>query len=109
MTRSTHYPHYLAFLELLRESRKATGVTQVELAERLGNRQVFVSKIERGDRRLDVVDLIEYCNASGIDVVKFIKQLVPVLAEIPTPKLGKLAVHKPKKKKPAKKPIVPRR
>jgi transcriptional regulator with XRE-family HTH domain len=96
MTRSVHHPHYQEFLTLLRATRKATGITQTEVAERLHNRQVFVSKIERGDRRLDVIDLFEYCEAAGIDVVAFIQRLKRRLARTPKPRLGKLAVHAPR-------------
>lgn len=94
MTRSTHYPRYKRFLDALREARQAAGVTQTELADRIGNRQVFVSKLERGDRRLDVVDLIEYCEAAGIDAVAFFIRLKGDLDQAPRPRLGKLAIHK---------------
>jgi len=94
MTRSTHYPSYQRFLDALREARRATGVTQTELADRIGNRQVFVSKLERGDRRMDVVDLMEYCEAAGIDAVAFFGELKGILDASPKPRLGKLAIHK---------------
>lgn len=94
MTRSTHYPRYQRFLDALREARRAAGVTQTELADRIGNRQVFVSKLERGDRRMDVVDLIEYCDAAGIDAVAFFDELKSALDALPKPRLGKLAIHK---------------
>lgn len=76
MTRSTHHPNYRIFLDALREERKAKHVTQVQLADLLGNRQTFVSKLESGERRLDVVELIEYLNAIGSDPVAFIARLV---------------------------------
>jgi len=94
MTRSTHYPRYQRFLDALRAARQAAGVTQTELAGRIGNRQVFVSKLERGDRRMDVVDLFEYCEAAGIDVLGFLGELKDVLDASPRPRLGKLAIHK---------------
>ncbi|MBS0556763.1 MAG: helix-turn-helix transcriptional regulator [Acidobacteria bacterium] len=75
MTRSTNHPSYQAFLTLLRAERRKRHVTQVELAERLGNRQTFVSKLENGDRRLDVVELLEYLDAVGADTAEFIATL----------------------------------
>jgi transcriptional regulator with XRE-family HTH domain len=93
MTRSTQYPRYQCFLELLREARQAAGVTQSQLAERIGNRQVFVSKLERGERRMDVVDLVEYCEAAGIDVVRFFERLKQILDASPRPRAGKLAIR----------------
>lgn len=44
-------------------------MTQVGLGERLGNTQTFVSKLERGERRVDVVEFVEICDALGADPV----------------------------------------
>ncbi len=41
-------------------------MTQIELAERLGNTQTFVSKCERGERRIDAVELVEFAQAMGV-------------------------------------------
>lgn len=67
MPRSTHHRHYRAFLELLVQLRDEAGLTQILLAERIGNTQTFVSKVERGERRLDVVEFAEWCEALGFD------------------------------------------
>ena len=45
--------------------RKAAGITQVELAARLGRPQSFVSKVERGERRLDVIEFCQVAEALG--------------------------------------------
>ncbi len=45
------------FLRRLRQARKEAGLTQVQVAERIGRTQSFVTKAERGERRLDVVEL----------------------------------------------------
>lgn len=102
MTRSTHYPRYQLFLDALRKARHAVGVTQTQLAERVGNRQVFISKLERGDRRMDVIDLFEYCEAAGIEPVAFVKALKTALEGAAKPRLGKLAIHKSQKTRPKK-------
>ncbi len=47
--------------------RKAAEITQVELAERLGKPQSFVSKVERGERRLDVIEFCQVAEALGQD------------------------------------------
>ena len=65
MTSSTHNPDYRLLLEVLREARKRLGVSQVELATRLGNTQTFVSKCERGERRIDLVEFVEFAEALG--------------------------------------------
>lgn len=48
MAQSTHNRDYQLLLAVLKAARKRVGVTQIELAERLGNTQTFVSKCERG-------------------------------------------------------------
>lgn len=59
-------------LRLLREARERSGVSQAQLAERLRMTQSAVSKCERGERRLDVVQLRRWCKAirtSFVDLV----------------------------------------
>jgi len=94
MTRSTHHPAYVAFLKMLREERRLNGVTQVELAAKLGNRQTFVSKIENGERRLDVVELLEYLESIGVDSSDFISRLREKLRGVTSRKNRKLSVKR---------------
>jgi transcriptional regulator with XRE-family HTH domain len=56
------------------EARRSAGLTQVGLADRLGRPQSFVSKYERGERKLDVIDFCEVCRALGIDPVAFLRR-----------------------------------
>ena len=67
MARSTHHQVYQTFLAVMRDLRLASGLTQVMLAKKLGNTQTFVSKMERGERRIDVVEFVEICEALGVD------------------------------------------
>ena len=62
-------------LVLLRGLRVETGLTQRELASRLGTDQTFVSKYESGERRLDILELREVCQAIGTDFLAFIRKL----------------------------------
>ena len=66
MAQSTHNPDYQLLLTVLKAARKRAGVSQVELAERLENTQTFVSKCERGERRIDAVELVEFAEALGV-------------------------------------------
>lgn len=70
MSHSTHHQQYQAFLEVLRQLRLRTGVTQTALGERIGNTQTFVSKVERGERRLDLVEFTEWCEALDLSPEK---------------------------------------
>ena len=58
-------PEYAILRSLLRTIRKEAGVSQVELAKRLEVPQSFVSKIESGERRIDIVELRRVCVALG--------------------------------------------
>ena len=66
---------------LLKKTRQDKGIRQVELAEKLGVPQSFVSKYESGDRRLDVLELRQVCNAIGISLQEFIQELENSLNE----------------------------
>lgn len=64
-----------AFLELLIQSRLDAGLTQVELALRLQEDQSLVSKVERGVRRLDVVEFMLWCQALEMPMAEFARRL----------------------------------
>jgi transcriptional regulator with XRE-family HTH domain len=78
MPRSRSSPRYLRLRALLAEAREAKGLTQVELASRLGRPQSYVSKYEAGDRRLDVVEFMEVANAIGCDPHVVLRALAAV-------------------------------
>ncbi len=75
MQKSIHSRDYQAFQRLLREARERAGMSQEELAERLGETQSFVSKCERGERRLDVVETWRFCEALGVSFRGFAAKL----------------------------------
>ena len=61
---------------LLRDARIGTGLTQAEVAGRLGVPQSFVSKYETGERRLDVGEVQAICRVLGLSLVEFAVALV---------------------------------
>jgi len=63
---------YSVFLRLLRSEREKAGLTQGDLAERLGLTQSFISKCERGERRLDLVEVRRICKELKIPFAQFI-------------------------------------
>ena len=75
MTKSVFTEEYERFRQTLIEARKERGLTQVDIAERLGKPQSFVSKYERGERRLDVVEFLEVAKAIGADPKAIIDEL----------------------------------
>lgn len=72
---SIYSDSYQLLLDLLVEARKAAPLTQAQVAERLGKPQSFVSKYERGERRLDVIEFIEVCRQLGVEPEKLIQRL----------------------------------
>jgi transcriptional regulator with XRE-family HTH domain len=75
MEKSIHSARYVIFLDLLRKSREKAGLTQVQLASKIGETQTFVSKCERGERRIDIVELRTFCQAFGLDLKRFVTAL----------------------------------
>lgn len=75
MTKSVFTEKHDLFRQMLVNARGKSGLTQVQLAERLSRPQSFVSKVERGERRLDVVEFFEVAQALGIDPFAFLKEL----------------------------------
>jgi transcriptional regulator with XRE-family HTH domain len=72
MPSSLHRHHYQIFRMLLVSERERVGMTQVQIAEKLGKPQSFVSKYERGERRLDFTEFLELADALNIDIEKFV-------------------------------------
>ena len=66
---------YERFCSLLVEKRKKSGLSQQEVADRLGRPQTYVSKCERGTRRMDVVEFLKMAEVVGFDSIAFIKKL----------------------------------
>lgn len=92
MARSTHHHEYQALLGLLRDLRERAGLTQTELAANLGNTQTFISKMERGERRVDTVEFIELCEALGTDPEAAFKELL-LRRSTPKGRGRKLSLH----------------
>lgn len=75
MPRSNFTRRYDYFRALLIEARSAAHLTQVELANTLDRPQSYVSKYERGERRLDLIEFLEVATALKINVPAFLRKL----------------------------------
>lgn len=80
MEKSIYSKEYSLFLEQLRNAREASGLTQTDVAKSLSQTQSFVSKVERGERRIDVVELRAFCKALGLSFQDFALKVEAVLA-----------------------------
>jgi transcriptional regulator with XRE-family HTH domain len=67
VTRSVFSPAYQRLRETLVAARRSRQLTQADLGRALGRPQSFVSKYERGERRLDLVEVVEIAEALRID------------------------------------------
>lgn len=72
MPKTIHRDEYQVLLDLLRQKRVEHGLTQAQCSEALGRSQSFVSDVERGLRRLDVIQLRDLCQVLGIPLVDFV-------------------------------------
>lgn len=66
MTKSLSNPNYQQLCKYLIQAREEKSLTQVEVAQRLNKPQSYVSKYERGERRLDILEFIDLAEALGI-------------------------------------------
>lgn len=73
MAKSIHTKDYLEITNRLKNTRLKVGLSQQEVADRLGKPQSYVSKIESGERRLDVVEIKKFATMYKKDVSFFIK------------------------------------
>jgi len=74
MEKSIYSREHARLRSLLRQLRVNARLKQVELAAKLRKPQSFVSNYERGERRLDLLELKQVCDALGVDLVAFVKR-----------------------------------
>jgi transcriptional regulator with XRE-family HTH domain len=66
-----YHKAYKKFLARLVQARRDAGLTQVEVAKRLGKAHSFLSKCELGERRVDFVELQQLAKLYGKDISFF--------------------------------------
>lgn len=74
-TKTIHSDKHERLRELLLQARKRKGLTQVEVAKQLKVPQSWVTKVETGERRLDVVEFSKLVSVLGINVNRFFRDL----------------------------------
>jgi len=73
--KSLRSPDHQRLTTSLIAAREKSGLTQQQLADRLGKPQSFVAKYEGGERRLDVIELIAIAHALEFDVSRLVREL----------------------------------
>jgi transcriptional regulator with XRE-family HTH domain len=74
MAKAKYSSTYVRLRQLLIETRKKARLHQAEVAKRLGRPQSFVSKVESGERRLDVGEFVEFAAAIDGDPIKLLRR-----------------------------------
>ena len=77
MPKSIHSERHHRFRVLLVQERKAHGLTQTQVAQRLGKPPSYVAKYELGERRLDVLEYLDVAAAIGFDPCALLSALTP--------------------------------
>jgi len=67
MRRWVTSPSYAVVVQVLKAAREDAGLSQAELARRLGKPPSYVAKVELTERRVDVVEFVEFLRATGAD------------------------------------------
>lgn len=73
MVKSIHTKEYAYFVERLRKARLEAGLTQAQVAKRIGRPQSHISNVESGQQRVDVVELQRFAKIYNKNVNYFIK------------------------------------
>lgn len=75
MSKSLHSKRHKLVADAVAERRRAKGMTQAQLAKVFGRHQPFIANIESGERRIDMVELIELAEIIDLDVHSLIDRV----------------------------------
>jgi transcriptional regulator with XRE-family HTH domain len=75
LSRTLGSPRHEALRAYIARERQKRGLTQVDVAKRIKRYQPYLTFIERGQRRVDVVEFLELAEAIGFDPVKALKAI----------------------------------
>jgi transcriptional regulator with XRE-family HTH domain len=73
MPKSLNSPRHELVKAALIQQRKAVGMSQADVAAKLGRPQSYIAKVEGGERRIDVVELIDLAQVIGLDLVRLVR------------------------------------
>jgi transcriptional regulator with XRE-family HTH domain len=82
MSQTLQSPRHEALRAFIVEKRKKAGLSQSEVAAKLGRYQSFIANIESGQRRIDVVELLDLAAAIGFDPREAIKRLNSIRSKL---------------------------
>jgi len=74
-------PHYRAVINALKAARLSAGISQRQLAQRLGKHPSFINKIELIERRIDVLEFIAVAKAMGVAPTVLLERMTEALPD----------------------------
>ena len=86
MEKSTHTPEYAELRAELLRVRKSAGMSQRELAERLGVPHSWIAKVESGERRIDLIEFCWFLAACGADARELAERMIDTIEKRERPK-----------------------
>lgn len=81
MSKSLYRTETKVLLDVIKEARTEAGLTQAQCSKALGRPQSFISDVERGVRRLDLIQLRDMCRVFGISLRTLVRRFETLLAE----------------------------
>jgi len=73
MDKTIHHDEYKVFIKQLKKARKEAGLTQIQVAKKLGSTQAYISKVEKSQLRVDVLELKRLAKIYGKAIGYFLK------------------------------------
>ncbi|WP_202325443.1 helix-turn-helix domain-containing protein [Mesorhizobium sp. 113-3-9] len=75
MPKSLHSKRHLMIAAALAEQRRLKGMSQAQVAKAFGRYQPFIANIESGERRIDLVELLDIAAIIDLDVEALLRRL----------------------------------
>ncbi|TIP26702.1 MAG: helix-turn-helix transcriptional regulator [Mesorhizobium sp.] len=76
MTKSLHSTRHVMIAKALADQRRLKGLSQTQVAKAMGRHQPFIANIESGQRRVDLVELLDIAAIIDLDVPALVKKII---------------------------------
>ena len=80
MFKTLHTDEHRKLIDWLKEKRVSQKLSMRDLAEKLGTRHTLVGKVEQGERRLEVIEFLKYCEALDVSPIEGLRVINPNLS-----------------------------
>lgn len=106
MSKTLHSRHNKIFLKKLRDLRESRTLRQSDLADLLGCSQGTVSNVERGETRLDVIELRDWLDALNYGFIRFLRELNADLRRLNTLRFRCMPPKRPRPNRSSLPPVM---